>query len=239
MRPGLVDLTRWTGPLRVYGATDRVWAVVLRTPRRTRPLHLPSLGTVLWAASGLRRPARQPSNQARSRRDRRATPATSRSRLRNRQCAALRGRRQPRIAGVALTIGLAAVWQVVFSSDSPPAASSTAQQQHERATSLLRTVVGGGRTLFAPHRSFTRVSPSALRARSHNTPIVAPATKAHTGEVSMRVTSASVLTLATPADAQRCVFARDEPKRTGTEFVTVRTADCRAASAPARGWSSR
>ncbi|MDP9332616.1 MAG: hypothetical protein M3Q30_04800 [Actinomycetota bacterium] len=143
------------------------------------------------------------------------------------------------VAGVALTIGLLAVWPVVFKSDTPPAASSTVQQEHARATSLLRTVVGGARTLFAPRRSFTQVSPSALRARSRNIPIVASATKARAGVVSMRVTSAAVLTLATPADAQRCVFARDEPGRAGTQFVTVRTADCRAAAAPAKGWSSR
>ena len=97
---------------------------------------------------------------------------------------------------------------------------------------MLRTVVGGARTLFAPRRSFTEVSPSSLRTRSRDTPIVASATKARAGEVSMRVTSAAVLTLATPADAQRCVFARDEPERAGTQFVTIRTAECRAASAP-------
>jgi hypothetical protein len=141
------------------------------------------------------------------------------------------------VAGVALTIGLLAVWPVVFSSGTSP--PSTAQQEQARATSLLRTVVGGARTLFAPRRSFTQLSPSALRARSRDTPIVASATKARAGEVSMRVTSAAVLTLATPADAQRCVFARDEPEKARTQFVTVRTAECRAASAPATGWSSR
>jgi hypothetical protein len=143
------------------------------------------------------------------------------------------------VTGVALMIGLLALWPVVFKSDTHPAASSTAQEEQARATSLLRTVVGGARTLFAPRRSFTEVSPAALRARSRDTPIVASATKARVGEVSIRVTSAAVLTLATPADAQRCVFARDEPEKTGTQFVTVRTAECRAASAPATGWSSR
>ena len=143
------------------------------------------------------------------------------------------------VAGVALTVGLLALWPVVFKSDTRPAASSTAQQEQARATNLLRTVVGGARTLFAPRRSFTEVSPAALRARSRDTPIVASATKARAGEVSIRVTSAAVLTLATPADAQRCVFARDEPEKARTQFVTVRTAECRAASAPATGWSSR
>jgi hypothetical protein len=143
------------------------------------------------------------------------------------------------VAGVALTVGLLALWPVVFGSDPAPPVSSTVQQEQARATSLLRTVVGGARTLFAPRGSFTEVSPSALRARSRDTPIVASATKARAGEVSMRVTSAAVLTLATPAGAQRCVFARDEPEKAGTQFVTTRTAECRAASAPATGWSSR
>ena len=44
----------------------------------------------------------------------------------------------------------------------------------------------------------------------------------------MVVTNANMLTLATPAAADRCVFARDEPARsTRTEFVTVHTTDCR------------
>jgi hypothetical protein len=143
------------------------------------------------------------------------------------------------VVGGALTMGLVALWPVVFGSDKPSAASRTAQQEQVRATRLLSTVVGGARSLFASGHSFAQVSSSALRARSHNVPIVASTTKARPGVVSMRVTSAAVLTLATPADAQRCVFARDEPDKAGTQFVTIRTADCRAASAPAAGWSPR
>jgi hypothetical protein len=172
-------------------------------------------------------------------------PARTRTRARGRGRVGALSRQQWRyllvivVVGGALTIGLLAVWPVVFGSDTPSSASSTAQQEQLRATSLLRTVVGGARTLFAPRHSFAQVSPSALRARSHNVPIVASATKARVGVVSMRVTSAAVLTLATPADARRCVFARDEPGRAATQFVTVRTVDCRAASAPAEGWRPR
>ena len=141
------------------------------------------------------------------------------------------------IVGIALTMSLIAAWPVVFSADTPSAATSAADQA--RATSLLRAVVSGGRTLFAPRHSFAQVSPSALRAGSHNVPVVAAAARARPGEVSMRVTSPGVLTLATPADTKRCVFARDEPAKSGTQFVTIRTVDCRAASAPTQGWSRR
>jgi hypothetical protein len=141
------------------------------------------------------------------------------------------------IVGVALVMSLVAAWPVVFDGGPAPAASNVSAPA--RATSLLRTVVGGGRTLFASGHSFARVSPSALSARSFKVPIVASTQVARAGQVSMRITSASTLTLATPADGQRCVFARDEPAKAGTRFVTVRTADCRAAAAPATGWSSR
>jgi hypothetical protein len=139
------------------------------------------------------------------------------------------------IVAVALTVSLIAAGPVVFGGDTPSAATSAADQAH--ATRVLRTVVSGGRTLFAPRHSFAQVSPSALRARSHGVPVVAATARARAGEVSMRVTSPGVLTLATPADTKRCVFARDEPAKSATQFVTIRTADCRAASAPAQGWS--
>ena len=100
----------------------------------------------------------------------------------------------------------------------------------------VATVVGGARTLFATRHSFAEVSPSELRARSHNVPIVAWTTNARPGVVSMRGTT-TLLTLATPANAKRCVFARDEPGKAGVQFVTLATADCRAAAAPDAGWS--
>ena len=137
------------------------------------------------------------------------------------------------VAVVALASSLVAVWPTVFGSGTSPAAASAAQQG--RATDLLRTVVGGGTILFAPHHSFTSVSPSALSARSHHVPVVGSATTARVGQVSMRATS-GVLTLASPADTRTCVFARDEPQKSETLFVTVRTTDCRAVSTPAGGW---
>jgi hypothetical protein len=141
------------------------------------------------------------------------------------------------IVAVALVMSLVAVRPVVFGADAAPTASSAAQQA--RATSLLRTVVGGGRTLFAPKHSFARVSASALSAHSYKVPVVSSDRIARAGQVSMRVTSAAVLTLATPADARRCVFARDEPRASKTQFAIVPTAECRAAAAPAKGWSPR
>ncbi len=141
------------------------------------------------------------------------------------------------IVGAALTTSGIAMWPVAFPA-SPPSATSDAAA-HARAISLLRTVVGGGRALFAAHHSFARVSPSALGARAHGTPIVASTTAAHAGEVSMRLTSATVLTLATPADADHCVFAIDEAEKSVTRFVTVRTTACRASAAPAPAGVSR
>jgi hypothetical protein len=140
------------------------------------------------------------------------------------------------VVGGALTMGLVALWPVVFGSDGSSAASRRAQQEQVRATTLLTTVVGGARTLFATRHTFAELSPAELRARSHNVPIVAWTTNARLGEVSMRGTT-TLLTLATPANAKRCVFARDEPGKAGVQFVTLPTADCRAASAPDAGWS--
>lgn len=140
------------------------------------------------------------------------------------------------IVAVALTTSLVAVWPVVFRANSSSPASSAVADA--RASGLLRTVVAGGRTLFAPHRSFAGLSPAQLSARSYHVPVVASTAVARAGAVSMSVTSAATLTLATPATADRCVFARDEPATPGTEFVTVATRDCRAAAAPAQGWKS-
>jgi hypothetical protein len=141
------------------------------------------------------------------------------------------------VVTVALVMSVVAAWPVVFGTDAAPVAARATPEA--RATALLRTVVGGGRALFATSHSFARVSPSTLSAHSYKVPIVASARVARVGQVSMRVNSAKVLTLATPAEAQRCVFARDEPGQSGTRFVTVRTPDCRAGAAPAEGWSLR
>jgi hypothetical protein len=141
------------------------------------------------------------------------------------------------VVAAALATSLIAGWPVAFGGSTTPASSSATQ--YARATGLLRTVVGGGRTLFASQHSFAGVSPAQLSAHSYKVPVVAATKNARVGQVSMQVTNAAVLTLATPADAQRCVFARDEPRASGTRFAIVRTADCRAAAAPAKGWSTR
>jgi hypothetical protein len=130
------------------------------------------------------------------------------------------------------------VWPVVFSSAPGKSSGATNVAQETRAKSLLRTVVGGGRTLFASRHSFAHVSPALLSARSYKVRVVGPNRAAPSGAVSMRATP-GVLTVATPADAKRCVFARDEPAKSSTLFVTVSTANCRASAAPARGWSTR
>ena len=147
------------------------------------------------------------------------------------------------VVAAALAMSLVAAWPVVFDHTSAPDASAesvaSSAGAQARSISLLRTVVGGGRALYATGHSFARVSPSALSARSHKVPIVAATQVARVGQVSMRVTGASVLILATPASARRCVFARDAPGSTGTRVVTLLTAECRAAAAPAKGWSTR
>ena len=58
-------------------------------------------------------------------------------------------------------------------------------------------------------------------------------------EVLDAVRETDVLVLATPADSKHCVFARDEPAHARTLFATVKTGDCRAAVAPAQGWTAR
>lgn len=145
--------------------------------------------------------------------------------------------RRPVLVGVGvcvvIALSLVAVLPAVFSSGTTSATASASQQL--RATGLLRTVIGGAAILFTQHHSFANVSPSALGARSQHIPVVGATTDARAGAVSMRVTG-NVLTLASPANARNCVFARDEPENSETLFVTVRTSDCRAASPPAGGW---
>jgi hypothetical protein len=143
------------------------------------------------------------------------------------------------VVGAAFAVSLHAAWPVVFSTDSPPSFAPSAAAQESVATGLLRTVVGGGRTLYAPGKTFPALTPSALSSFSYNVPVVGAKTVARIGSVSMRLNGARTLTLATPADSQRCVFARDEPAKARTLFVTLRTTDCRASAAPTTGWRSR
>jgi hypothetical protein len=143
------------------------------------------------------------------------------------------------VVGVALTMSLIAAWPVVFSTDNHPNIAPSSAAQELVATGVLRTVVGGGRSLYAPRNSFAQVTPTVLSAYSYRVPVVGPKTVAHIGTVSLQVNSPAVLTLATPVQGGRCVFARDEPTKARTLFLTVRTASCRASAAPTRGWKRR
>jgi len=144
------------------------------------------------------------------------------------------------IVAVALTMSLVAAWPVVFSTDTHAKAAPSSAAQELVATGVLRTVVGGARSLYAPHNSFASVTPPILSAYSYRVPVVGPTKSAHIGTVSMKVNGPKVLTLATPAQGGRCVYARDEPTKARTLFVTVHAAKtCRAAAAPKRGWKTR
>jgi hypothetical protein len=140
---------------------------------------------------------------------------------------------------VAVTASGVVVWPVLFRSSPTSSAPTTGAAREAVATDLLRTVIGGGRALFATHHSFAAATAATLSSLSYRVPVVASTSPARSGAVSMRVDSAREITLATPADANRCVFARDEPAQSVTQFVTVSTAVCRASAAPVTGWSSR
>jgi hypothetical protein len=143
------------------------------------------------------------------------------------------------VVAIALAMSVVAVWPVLFRSGASTSSTSVRAAREAVATDLLLTVVGGGRSLWSPHHSFAGVAPATLSNFSYAVPVVAATTTARLGAVSMRVNDANEITLATPADTGRCVFARDEPATTGTRFVTVDTHTCRASAAPAAGWASR
>jgi hypothetical protein len=142
------------------------------------------------------------------------------------------------VVGIALATSLVAVWPVMFRSSPHTSAPPTSVAQEAVATDLLKTVIGGGRAFFATGSSFAPATPAALSTLSFRVPIVASTIVARSGTVSMRVDSRSEITFATPADNERCVFARDQPAKPLTQFVTVRTPNCRASTAPASGWST-
>jgi hypothetical protein len=143
------------------------------------------------------------------------------------------------VVGIALAMSVVAVWPVLFRSDASTSSTSVRAAREAVATDLLRTVVGGGRSLWSPHHSFAGIAPATLSNFSFAVPVVAATTNARLGAVSMRVNNTNEITFATPADSDRCVFARDEPATAGTRFVTVDTHTCRARAAPAAGWTSR
>ncbi len=143
------------------------------------------------------------------------------------------------VVGVALAASLVAVRPVLFRTAQQNSAPSTSVAQEAVATDLLKTVVGGGRAYFAAHHTYSKATSATVSALSYRVPIVSATKAATNGTVSMRVNSASEITLATPADTERCVFVRDQPsKPPKTQFVTMHTSDCRANAAPATGWST-
>jgi hypothetical protein len=141
-------------------------------------------------------------------------------------------------AAVAAIIVIAACAITFGGHGSSPLAGAAGLNQ-SRATDLLRSVVGSARGAYASDHAYTSLTPSSLSARTHGVPVVGPSTVAHGGTVSMHVNATAVVTFASPADARRCVFARDNAARNSTVFITVSTSDCRAAAAPDAGWRAR
>jgi hypothetical protein len=139
---------------------------------------------------------------------------------------------------IAVTTGAIAIWPAAFGGGTSPRADASALNE-ERATHLLRTVVAAARSEYKSQHSYASLHPWTVSARAHSVPVVGPSTVARSGGVSLRVDDAKVVTLASPADRQRCVFARDDATRVSTVFVTVSTSDCRASAAPDDGWSAR
>jgi hypothetical protein len=143
------------------------------------------------------------------------------------------------VVAVALAASVIAVWPVVFTSGGTVALAPPPAFNEQRATDLLRTVLGGARHAYAANHGYASLSPASLSARAYNVPVVGSSAVAGGGAVSLRVDDAAVLTLASPADARRCVFARDDAAHDSTVFVTVSTSNCRAAAAPDTGWRTR
>jgi hypothetical protein len=139
---------------------------------------------------------------------------------------------------VALTMTAIAVWPIAFGGRTSPSASAVALNE-SRTTDLLRTVVTAARGAYATQHGYTGLSSESLSARVHDVPVVRAFAAASPGTVSLRVNTAGVLTLASPAGAHRCVFARDDAAHDITLFASVATSDCRASAAPASGWSTR
>ena len=139
----------------------------------------------------------------------------------------------------ALTIGVVAACSSAFGGGGTSGLPGAAGMNESRATALLRSVVGSARGAYAANGTYTSLNPSSLDARTRNIPIVGQSTLARVGTVSIHVNATSVVTFASPADAHRCVFARDNAARNSTVFITVSTSDCRASAAPDAGWRAR
>ncbi len=143
------------------------------------------------------------------------------------------------VVGVALVMSLVAAWPVVFRPGPTSSAPSPSAARAAVAADLLYTVIGGERALFATRNSLVGATPANVSRLSYRVPVVAATTVAQDGVVSMHVDNARQVTLATPADAERCVFARDRPVKQIDLYVTVHMRNCRASAAPTTGWSER
>jgi len=143
------------------------------------------------------------------------------------------------VVAVALLASIVAVWPVAFDNGGTTPLGAAPALNEARATDLLRTVAGGAHTVYAAQGSYSSLTASSLSAGAYNVPVVGPSEIAKSGSVSFRVDDAAVLTLASPADARHCVFARDDAAHARTLFATVATQDCRASSAPADGWTAQ
>ena len=123
------------------------------------------------------------------------------------------------VVAVALTMSVVAVWPVLFRpTRRAPTRPCAATQERSRPACCAPSSAAGARCGRRTTRS-PASRPRRSSAYSYPCPIVAADhDRARRARCRCGSNSANVLTLATPADAERCVFARDEPTEARNAF---------------------
>jgi hypothetical protein len=139
------------------------------------------------------------------------------------------------VAGALSAGGWTAAHVVFTGSDTAPATPAT---RDHRTETLLQRAADAARTLFMQEGTYVGLTTAAVESRTRGIRIVTAGTTARAGAVSIRVSGPNTLILATPGAAGTCVFARDDPTKSGIVFAVTRGRPCTAARAPRSGWDT-
>ena len=146
-----------------------------------------------------------------------------------------RPRTTPRTRVLAVCFAVATVMLIVWAVIGATHGGSSNVDPRLQAEALLRRVAVAAAPAYAPHHSFSTVTPSSL-AHAARLTVVPETTSARAGEVSMKIASPTRLVTATPATKTTCLFALDDAGV--VRFAITAGGQCRAALAPLDGWGS-
>jgi hypothetical protein len=110
------------------------------------------------------------------------------------------------------------------------------KKERAAAEALTRRVTDVAHAFYAKDKNYGRVTEAAIVDRLDDVHAVTSGRGAEPGAVSLWI-DAHTVTVATALGADRCLFARTDPKTSVVEYATGGL-PCAASTAPRKGWST-